>query len=170
MGCEWRILHPFEMPGVRFPADTTPPNQRRLAENDALVELIQTTKYLEDTPTWGQRDYRLYPRDMVTLFYRGRGRGRGRGRRRRDWLSERPSQRETNGGSGRGFFHRNGRGTTREVHRTTSKSEQRNRQEEDWSIPASVEGRDNSPVRQGSQRTPLLCPPQMKGFLLIRVV
>ena len=68
LGHEWRILHPFEIPGVRFPTDNTPPNQRRLAENDALVELIQTTKYLEDTPTWGQRDYWLYPLDMVTLF------------------------------------------------------------------------------------------------------
>ena len=57
LGHEWRILHPFEIPGVRFPTDNTPPNQRRLAENDALVELIQTTEYLEDTPTWGQRDY-----------------------------------------------------------------------------------------------------------------
>ena len=57
LGHEWRVLHPFEIPGVRFPNDNTPPNQRRLAENDALVELIQTTEYLEDTPTWGQRDY-----------------------------------------------------------------------------------------------------------------
>ena len=54
LGCEWRVLHPFELPGVRFPTDTTPPNQRRLAENDALVHLIQTTKYLEDIPMWGQ--------------------------------------------------------------------------------------------------------------------
>ena len=61
LGHEWRVLHPFELPGVRFPTDTMPPNQRRLAENDALVELIQTTKYLDDVPTWGQRDYRLYP-------------------------------------------------------------------------------------------------------------
>ena len=30
--CEWRVLHPFELPRVRFPTDTTPPNQRRLAE------------------------------------------------------------------------------------------------------------------------------------------
>ena len=43
LGCEWRVLCPFELPGIRFPMDTTPPNQRRLAENDALVELIQTT-------------------------------------------------------------------------------------------------------------------------------
>ena len=71
LGHEWRILHPFEIPGVRFPMDNTPPNQRRLAENEALVELIQTTKYLEDTPTWGQRDYRLYPLDMVTPFIEG---------------------------------------------------------------------------------------------------
>ena len=65
LGHEWRALHPFELPGVRFPTDSTPPNQRRLAENDALVELIQTTEYLDDVPTWGQRDYRLYPLDMV---------------------------------------------------------------------------------------------------------
>ena len=166
LGHEWRILHPFEIPGVRFPTDTTPPNQRRLAENDVLVELIQTTKYLEDTSTWGQRDYRLYPLRYSDPFYRGRGSGRGR----RDWLSERPSKRGTNGGSGRGFFHGNRRGTTREVHWTTSKSEQRNRQEEDWSILASVEGRDNNPERQGPQRIPLLCPHQMKGFLLTGVV
>ena len=66
LGCEWRVLHPFELPGVRFPMDSTPSNQRRLAENNTLVELIQTTEYLEDTPTWGQRDYQLYPLDMVT--------------------------------------------------------------------------------------------------------
>ena len=54
LGHEWRVLHPFELPRVRFPTDTTPPNRRRLAENDALVELIQTTEYLEDIPMWGQ--------------------------------------------------------------------------------------------------------------------
>ena len=78
LGHEWRVLHPFELPGVRFPTDSTPPNQRRLAENDALIELIQTTKYLDDVPTWGQRDYQLYPPQYGDPFYRGRGRGRGR--------------------------------------------------------------------------------------------
>ena len=67
LGHEWRVLHPFELPGVRFPTDTMPPNQRRLAENDASVELIQTTENLDDVPTWGQRDYRLYPLNMVIL-------------------------------------------------------------------------------------------------------
>ena len=56
LGHEWRVLHLFDLPGVRFPTETMPPNQRRLAENDALVELIQTTEYLDDVPTWGQRD------------------------------------------------------------------------------------------------------------------
>ena len=65
LGCEWRVLHPFEIPGVKFPTDATPPNQRRLAENDALLELIWTTKYLEDAPMWGQRDYQLYPLSVV---------------------------------------------------------------------------------------------------------
>ena len=59
LGQEWRIQHPFEILGVRFPTDDTPSNQRRLAENDTLVELIQTTEYLEDAPPWGQR--RFYP-------------------------------------------------------------------------------------------------------------
>ena len=66
LGHGWRVLHSFELLRVRFPTDSTPPNQRRLAENDALVELIQTTEYLDDVPTWGQRDYRLYPLNMVT--------------------------------------------------------------------------------------------------------
>ena len=66
LGHEWRVLHPFELPGVRFPMDSTPLNQRRLAENDALMELIQSTEYLEDTPMWEQRDHQLYPLDMVT--------------------------------------------------------------------------------------------------------
>ena len=65
LGHEWRVLHLFGLPGVRFPMDSTPPNQRRLAEDDALVELIQTTEYLDDVPSWGQRDYRLYPLNMV---------------------------------------------------------------------------------------------------------
>ena len=39
-------------------------------ENDALVELIQTTEYLDDVPTWGQRDYRLYPPHYRDPFYR----------------------------------------------------------------------------------------------------
>ena len=68
LGCEWRVLHPFDLPGVRFPNDTTPSNQRCLAENNALVELIQTTEYLDDMPTWGHRDYRLYPLIMVIHF------------------------------------------------------------------------------------------------------
>ena len=37
LGPVWRVLHPFKILGVRFPTDDTPPNHRRLAENDALV-------------------------------------------------------------------------------------------------------------------------------------
>ena len=59
LGPEWRVLHPFEILGVRFPTEDTPPTHRRLAENDALVELIQTAEYLKDGPSWGQR--RFYP-------------------------------------------------------------------------------------------------------------
>ena len=109
LGHEWRVLHPFELPGVRHPTDTTPPNERRLAENDTLVELIQTTEYLEDIPMWGQRDYQLYPPMYGDSFYRGRGRGR------REKMSERPHQRDSTQGFGKGsnrgsFGRGNGRG------------------------------------------------------------
>ena len=46
---------------MRFPTDATPPNQRRLAENDALVELLETTKYLEDTYVGTERLLALHP-------------------------------------------------------------------------------------------------------------
>ena len=65
LGPEWRVLHPFELSGVRILIDDTPPNHRRLAESDALVELIQTAEYLEDAPSWGQR--RFYPPQYGTV-------------------------------------------------------------------------------------------------------
>ena len=114
-----------------------------MAENDALVELIQTTEYLEDTPTWGQRDYQVYPPRYGDPFYRGRGRGRGRGRR--EWLSKRPFERETNRRFRRGSSHGNVRGNGRGFHsQAHSERDQRDRQEEEWSIPVSVgrRGRD----------------------------
>ena len=61
LGWEWRVLHPFELSGVRHPTDATPPNQRMLAENDALVELIQTTEYLKDIPNVGTEGLSALP-------------------------------------------------------------------------------------------------------------
>ena len=75
-------------------------------------------------------------------FYRGRGRGRGRCRGRREWLNERPIERETNRGFGRGFSHGNRRGSRRGFcSQVPSERDQRDRQEEEWSIPVSVGGR-----------------------------
>ena len=151
MGQEWRILHPLEMPGVRFPTGATPPNQRRLAENDALVELIQTTEYLEDTPMWGQRDYWLYPPQYGDPFYRGRGRGRW------EWFSERPTER-SNGGLGRGFSHGNGREIRGEISQMHNTRNQQNRQEDKWSVPGSIEKREDNTLRRELQRAPLTSP------------
>ena len=162
LGHEWRVLHPFEIPGVRFPTDNTPPNQRRLAENDALVKLIQTTEYLEHTPMWGQRDYQLYPPRYGDPFYRGRGRGRGRGRR--EWLNKRLFERESNGGFGRGFSHGNRRGFHPQA---TSERDQRDRQEEEWSIPVSV-GRRGGDILVGQESlhrtTPTPAPSEYRFF------
>ena len=108
LGPEWRILHPFEIPGVRYPTEDTPPNHRRLAENDTLVELIQTAEYLEDAPSWEQR--RFYPPRYGDPYYRGHGRGHGRGRGRgRGWLSVDVPERDSGGGRGRFHFRGNGR-------------------------------------------------------------
>ena len=97
LGPEWRVLHPFEILGVRFPTEDTPPNHRRLAESDALVELIQTAEYLEDAPLWGQR--RFYPLQYGDPYYRGQGRGHGRGRGRgRSWLNKDFTERDSGGG------------------------------------------------------------------------
>ena len=134
---------------MRFPTDATPPNQRRLAENDALVELIQTTKYLEDMPMWGQRDYQLYPPWYGDPFYRGRGRGRGR----REWFNERPTER-TNGGLGRGFSHGNRREIRGEINQVHTERDQQDRWEEEWSVPTSIERREDDTVRRESQRAP----------------
>ena len=49
---------------------------------------------------WGQRGYWLYPPRYGDPFYRGRGRGRGRGRR--EMMNERPHERDSTQGFGRG--------------------------------------------------------------------
>ena len=155
---EWRILHPFELPGVRHPTDVTPLNQRRLTENDALVELIQTTEYLEDMPMWGQRDYWLYPPRYGDPYYRGKGRGRGRGRGRREAMDmdERPHERHPTGGFGRGYAQGNfggGNGRGYLPQGLLDRNERYN-QAGEWSDPA-IEGRRRnathiySPTAQG---------------------
>ena len=98
-------------------------------------------------------------------FYRGRGRGRGRGRR--EWPNEKLSDRETNRGFGRGSFPGNGRGFHSQV---PSERDQRDRQEEDWSIPTSTGRRDgdipvSSPIGQESPyRTPPTSAPSEDRF------
>ena len=161
LGREWRVLHPFELSGVRFPMDSMPPNQRRVAENDALVELIQTTEYLDDVPTWGQRDYRLYPPQYGDPFYRGRGRGRGSCRGRQEWLQERQMYRP-NGGFGRGFSQGNGI----EVQQAPTDRSQPGRQEEEWSLPINVERRENEIERhETTHAPPPNVPPPMEDRL-----
>ena len=90
---------------MRNPTEDTPPTHRRLAENDTLVELIQTAEYLEDAPSWEQR--RFYPPQYGDPFYRGCGRGHGRGRGR-GWLHEDVPGRNLDG-RGRFQFCGNGR-------------------------------------------------------------
>ena len=93
------------------------------------MELIQTTEYLDDVPTWGLS---TSPPHYGDPFYRGKDRGR------QDWFQERPVDR-INGELGRGFSHGNGI----EVQHVQEGRTQQDRQEEDWSLPAYVERREN---------------------------
>ena len=80
-------------------------------------------------------------------------------------MSKRPFERESNGGFGRGLFQGNGRGTGGESHQTVSERHQRDRQEEEWSIPASVAGRNDSPVEwESPHRTPPAPAPSENRF------
>ena len=136
LGPEWRVLHPFEIPGVRIPTEDTPPTHRRLAENDALVELIQTAEYLEDAPSWGQR--RFYPLQYGDPYYRGQGRGCGQGRGKgRGWLGE-DVERGMSGGRGRTSFHGNGTGQN-----MSQRNMEYNRQDSTWLPSTNVEGRSD---------------------------
>ena len=120
------------------------------------MELIQTTEYLDDVPTWGQMDYRLYPPHYGDPFYRGRGRGRGRGcRGRREWLQERQIERPN-----RGFARGNGQDYTERFQQQVSTDRlQPVRQEDEWSLPPTVERRDDAERHQTEWTSPPAAPP-----------
>ena len=65
-------------------------------------------------------------------FYRGIGRGR------HEWLNDRSVER-SNGGLGRGFPHGNGREIRGEISQMHNARDQQDRQEDEWSVPTSVE-------------------------------
>ena len=115
------------------------------------MELIQTTEYLDDVPTWGQRDFRLYPPQYGDPFYRGRGRG---GRGRREWLQERQVERPN--GFGRGYGSDN---NARPQQQAPTDRPQLARQEDEWSLPPNVERRDDTERQWTTQTSPSAVPP-----------
>ena len=149
LGHEWRVLHLFDLPGVRFPTNTTPANQRRLAENDALVELIQTTEYLDDVPTWGQWDYRLYPLIMVILFIEEEVEEGENGFRKGKWIDpmeDLPEEMDV---------------LPLKDHNNKSL------QIDEWSIPPNIERRDDAERCQIAQMSPPAAPPPTEERLFI---
>ena len=36
LGHEWRVLHPFELPGVRFPTDTMAPKSKKVSQKQCI--------------------------------------------------------------------------------------------------------------------------------------
>ena len=97
LGPERRIVHPFNIPGVRNPTEDTPPTQRGLVENDT-----QTAEYSEDAPSWEQR--KCYPSRYGDPLDRDHGIDRERG-----WLPEDITERGIDKGQGRFSSHGHGR-------------------------------------------------------------
>ena len=129
-----------------FPTDATPPNQRRLAEYDALVDNLYRLPNTWKTHLCGDRETTSsIPLDMVIPFSRGRGRGR------QEWFNERPTER-SNGGLGRGFSCGNGREIRGEISQVHTVRNQQDRQEEEWSVPNNIGRREDDTVRWESQR------------------
>ena len=65
----------------------------------------------------------------------------------------------SNGGLGRGFSHGNGREFRGETSQVNTERNQQDRQEEEWSVPTSIERREEDTVRQELQRAPPTPPP-----------
>ena len=63
-----------------------------------------------------------------------------------------------NGGLGRGFSHGNGREIRGEISQMHNVRNQQNRQEDEWSVPASIERREDNTLRRESQRAPPTSP------------
>ena len=59
---------------------------------------------------------------------------------------------------GRGFSHQNGREIRGEISQMHNVRNQQDRQEEEWSVPTSIERREDDTVRQESQRAPPTSP------------
>ena len=65
----------------------------------------------------------------------------------------------TNGGIGREITHRNGREVREEISQTNTARDQQDRQEEDWSVPTSIERSEDVTIKQESHRAPPTPPP-----------
>ena len=99
-------------------------------------------------------------------FYRGRGRGRGSGRGRREMMVERPPERDSTQGFGRGSTRGFGRGNGRGFYfQGCLERNERYRQVEEWSSPSS-DGRgrrdvpiSSPPAHRSHPRTPLTPAP-----------
>ena len=59
---------------------------------------------------------------------------------------------------GRGFSHGNGREIRGEISQAHTMRDQQDRQEEEWSVPTSIERREDDIVRQELQRAPPTSP------------
>ena len=50
----WRLLRPYNLPGVRNPTANTPTDQHCLVESEENVESLQIVEYLQDVPGVGR--------------------------------------------------------------------------------------------------------------------
>ena len=75
-----------------------------------------------------------------------------------DWISKRPMER-SNGGIRRKNTHWTNIDVREDIHQTNTTRDQQNRWEEDWSVPTSIERREDVTVRQELHRAHPTPPP-----------
>ena len=77
-------------------------------------------------------------------------------------------KKRSNGGFGRGFSYGNGRGTGGDTCQVTSGRDQQDRQEEEWSLPTSLERREEgiSIGQESPHRTPPTPAPSEDRFFI----
>ena len=107
-----------------------------MVENDALVELIQTTEVPRGYTYVGTKGLSALPPRYGDPFYTGRGRCRGGGRGRREWLNERPYQERDKQRVWKMVLPVEMEEDF--ILQAPSERDQRDRQEKEWSIPVQV--------------------------------
>ena len=157
LGHKWRVLHPFDLPGVRFPTNTTPSNQRHLAKMMHWWNLSKQQNIWMMYPPGDRGTIDFTCLIMETLSTEEEEEEV----KEEEWLPGRQIERPE-----RGFAREIGQdNTTRPQQPTSTDRPAPIRQEDEWSIPPPVERRDDAMSCQIALTSSLAAPPPIEERL-----